>query len=161
MTKHMHLRMIEFPVWGEMCPNLFRGLRFARVRAGSRGFARVCAGLRGFARVCAGSQIRAGLRGFARVCVGLRMFCGRRSTFARLGTDFVAGAALSQGQAQIPWQAQRVRKVRYGFTGGRSTFDKVRCRFLGRRSTFARSDTTCVAGTALSQGQVQKISWRA
>ena len=33
-------------------------------------------------------------------------FRGRRSTFATSGTDFVAGAILSQGQVQISWQAQ-------------------------------------------------------
>ena len=33
-------------------------------------------------------------------------FGGRRSTFARLGTDFVAGTILSQGHVQISWQAQ-------------------------------------------------------
>ena len=54
-------------------------------------------------------------------------FRGRRSTFARSITDFVAGAALSQGQVQIPWQGQHFRKVKY--------------RFRGRRSTFARSST--------------------
>ena len=32
-------------------------------------------------------------------------FRGRRSTFARSGADFMTGAALAQGQAQIPWQA--------------------------------------------------------
>ena len=40
---------------------------------------------------------------------------GRRSTFAKYGTDFAAGAALSQGQVQISWQAQCLRKVRYRF----------------------------------------------
>ena len=68
-------------------------------------------------------------------------FCGRRSTFARLGTDFVAGAAPSQGTAQTLRQVQHFCKVRY--------------RFSGRRSVFARSGTELVAGAALSQGQVQ------
>ena len=36
---------------------------------------------------------------------------GRRSTFARSSIDFVAGAALSQGQVSISWQAQHFRKV--------------------------------------------------
>ena len=69
-------------------------------------------------------------------------------TFARSGTDFVAGAALSKGrrnafagQVQISRQAQRFRKVRY--------------RFRGRRSTFARCGPDFVAGTILSEGQVQ------
>ena len=35
---------------------------------------------------------------------------GRRSTFARSSIDFVAGAALSQGQVSISWQAQHFRK---------------------------------------------------
>ena len=48
-------------------------------------------------------------------------FRGRRSTFARSGPDFVAGTALSQGQA----------------------------RFRGRRSTFARSGPDFVAHAAL------------
>ena len=34
---------------------------------------------------------------------------GRRSTFARSSIDFVAGAALSQGQVSISWQAQHFR----------------------------------------------------
>ena len=67
-------------------------------------------------------------------------FRGRRSTFARSSKDFVAGAALWQGQVQISWQAQHFRKVKY--------------RFCGRRSTFARSSRDFVAGAALSQGQV-------
>ena len=60
--------------------------------------------------------------GFARF--GLR---GKRSTFARSGADFaagailrqgqvqifVAGAALWQGQVQIPWRAQHFGKVRH------------------------------------------------
>ena len=79
--------------------------------------------------------------GFARI--ELR---GRRSTFARSSIDFVAGAALSQGQVSISWQAQHFRKVKY----------KIR----GRRITFARSSTEFVAAAALSQGQVQN-SWHA
>ena len=35
-------------------------------------------------------------------------FCAR----ARSSTDFLAGAARSQGQAQISWQARHFRKVR-------------------------------------------------
>ena len=37
-------------------------------------------------------------------------FRGRRSTFARCGADFAAGAALSQGRVQILWQAQHFRQ---------------------------------------------------
>ena len=51
----------------------------------------------------------------------------RKRIFARLGTDFVAGAALSQGQIQILWQAQHFRKSGH--------------RFRGRHDTFARSST--------------------
>ena len=51
----------------------------------------------------------------------------------------MAGAALSQGQVQISWQAQDFRKVRY--------------RFCGSRSTFARSGTDFMAAAALSQGR--------
>ena len=59
------------------------------------------------------------------------------------GTAFsqVKGAALSQGQVHISWQAQHFRKVKY--------------RIRGKRSTFARSSTEFVASAALSQGQVQ------
>ena len=82
-------------------------------------------------------------RGFARF--ELR---GRRSILTRSGADFVAGAALSQGQIfpriSVAWQAQHFRRVRY--------------RFRGRRSTLARSSTEFVAGAALSQGQVQNSS---
>ena len=66
--------------------------------------------------------------------------------FARSSIDFVAGAALSQGQVPNSWQAQHFRKVKY--------------KIHGRRITFARSSTEFVAGTALSQGQVQN-SWHA
>ena len=66
---------------------------------------------------------------------------GRRSTLERSGAEFVAGAALSQGQALFSRQAQHFRTVR--------------CRFRDRRSTFARSSTNFVAGAALSNGQVQ------
>ena len=76
--------------------------------------------------------------GFARI-----ELCGRRSTFARSSIDFVAGAALSQGQVSISWQAQHFRKVK--------------CQIRGRRSTFARSSTKFVAGASLSQGQVQNL----
>ena len=52
----------------------------------------------------------------------------RKRIFARLGTDFVAGAILSQGQVgaafsqgwvQISWQAQHFRKAGYRFRSGR------------------------------------------
>ena len=42
---------------------------------------------------------------------------GRRSILARSGADFVAGAAFSQGQVKISWQAQHFRKVKYRFCG--------------------------------------------
>ena len=60
----------------------------------------------------------------------------RRSILVRSGADFVAGAALSQGQL----------------------FSRFELR--GRRSTFESSGADFVAGAALSQGQVQ-ISWQA
>ena len=114
-------------------------------------------------------------------------FRGRRSTFARSGTNFVAraalsqgrrnafagfaaGAALSQGAVQISWQSQYFRKVRYRFRSRRGTFArsgtdsrqvqyfrKVRFRFCGRRSTFARG-ANFAAGAALSQGTVQSLT---
>ena len=98
---------------------------------------------------------------------------GRRSTFARSSIDFVAGAALSQGQVSISWQAQHFRKVKCQIRGRRSTFArssknswqahhfrKVKYRICGRCSTFARSSAKFVARAALSQGQVQ-IWWQA
>ena len=45
-----------------------------------------------------------------------------RTRKAAHAEDFVAGAAFSQGQVQIPWQAQQFRKVRYRFRGRRNTF---------------------------------------
>ena len=60
---------------------------------------------------------------------------------ARSSTDFAAGAALSRGRVQISRQAQHFRKVK--------------CRFRCRRSTFARSSADFVAGAAILQGQVQ------
>ena len=101
------------------------------------------------------------------------IFRGRRSTFARSSTDFMAGAALSQGQAQISWKAQHFHKVMYIFLAGAALsqgqakiswhvqhFRKVKHRFRGRHSTFTRSCTYFVAGAALSQGRVQN-SWQA
>ena len=44
-------------------------------------------------------------------------FRGRRGFFARSSIDFVAGAALSQGQVQNPLQARPFRKVKYRFRG--------------------------------------------
>ena len=104
----------------------FRGMRgFAQVRAGSRGFARVCAG---FAAGAALLQVRCRFR-------------GRRSTFARSGTDFVVGAALSQGQVQISWQAQHFCKVRHRFHGSRSTFTSAHRREPA--PTGAEPERTC------------------
>ena len=62
----------------------------------------------------------------------------------------MAGAALSQGQVQISWQAQHFREAKYRLRGRRSIFARA----------FARSSTDCVAGAVLWQGQVQ-ISWQA
>ena len=69
---------------------------------------------------------------------------GRRSTFARSSIEFVAGAALSQGQVQNSCQAQHFRKVK--------------CRIRGRCSLFAGSSKDSVARAALSQGQLSKIA---
>ena len=77
-------------------------------------------------------------------------FCGRHSTFARSGTDFVAGTILSQGQVQISRQAQHFSKVRYRFAADAGLSQgavqvsrpaqhfRKRYQFRGRRSTFAR-----------------------
>ena len=89
----------------------------------------------------------------------------------------MAGAALSQGQVYISWQAPHFRKVKYRFRGRRNSFARSSIDFVagaalsqalsaswgmvrGRRSTFARSSIDFVAGAALSQGQVY-ISWQA
>ena len=77
---------------------------------------------------------------------GACKFRGRGSIFARSGTDCVAGAAFSQGQAQISWQGLHSRKCKYIF--------------CGRGSIFARSSADFVANAAISQGEVQ-ISWQA
>ena len=90
-------------------------------------------------------------------------FCSRRSTFARSGTDFVAGAILSEGQVQISQQAQHFSKVRYRFAAGAGLLQGAvqisrqaqhfckRCQFRGRRCTFARHGAEFDAGTAFSQ----------
>ena len=69
------------------------------------------------------------------------------------GLNCVVGAALSQGEVQISWQAQHFRKSKDRFCG------KRRYRFRGRHSTFAKPSTDFVAGAAFSQGQVH-ISWQ-
>ena len=73
---------------------------------------------------------------------------GRRITFARSSTEFVAGVALSQGQVQILWQAQH--------------FSKVKHRFGGRRSIFARSTFAAGARTSqlLSAKVVREVNFR-
>ena len=111
-------------------------------------------------------------RGFARFELH-----GRRSILARSGADFVAGAALSQGQV-FPRLESRGRPSTFERSGadvvagaalsqGQAQiawhvqhFRKVKCKMCGRRITFARSSTYFVAGAALSPGQVQ-ISWQA
>ena len=89
----------------------------------------------------------------------------------------MAGAAFWQGLAQISWQGQHFRKVKFSqglkcvagaalligqvqISWQAQHFRKVKYRFRSRRSTFARSSTDFVAGAALSQGQAQ-ISWQA
>ena len=98
-------------------------------------------------------------------------FRGRHSILA---TDFVAGAALSQGQVQMSWQARhflasgtdasqiplaRTRKAAHADSWQGQHFRKVRRRFRGRGSIFARSIIDFLAGAAFSQGQVH-ISWQ-
>ena len=103
-------------------------------------------------------------------------FRGRRSAFARRGADFAAGAALSQGQVRISWQAQYFRKVsqisqqaqhfckvrdRFAADAGLSQgavhisrqaqHFRKRCQFRSRRSTFARYGAEFDAGAALNQ----------
>ena len=116
-------------------------------------------------------------------------FRGRRRILARSGTDFVAGASLSQGQVQISWQARhfltsgtdasqiplaRTRKAAHADFVAGAAFSRgqvqITCQgrhvrrvkyiFRGRGSIFAGSSTYFVAGAAFSQGQVQ-ISWQA
>ena len=100
-------------------------------------------GWSGLGAVSARARRRAHWHGNAEVSQGCNR--GRRSTFAMSSADFVAGAALSQSQVQISWQAQYYCKVKY----------RLRC----RRSIFARSSADFVAGAALSQGEVQ-ILWQ-
>ena len=78
----------------------------------------------------------------------------KASAFRGMRTHFVAGAALSQGQVQISWQAQHFRKDGADFLAG-AMLSQVRYRFHGRRSTFARSGTEFVAGAGLLQDQAQ------
>ena len=56
-------------------------------------------------------------------------------------TDFVAEAALLQGQLQIAWQGQHFRKLRH--------------RFRRQAQHFARSSADFVIGAARAQSQVQ------
>ena len=64
--------------------------------AGPRGFARVCAGFAaGAALFQSQVQISWQTQHFRKF---RNIFHGKRSTFARSGTDFAASAALSQGQ---------------------------------------------------------------
>ena len=98
-------------------------------------------------------------------------FRGRRNTFESLGADFVAGAALSQGQSQISWRSTFTRSCTYFVPGAALSQSeaqnswqahhvrKVKYKVCGRCSTFARSSAKSVAGAALSQGQVQS-SWQ-
>ena len=67
----------------------------------------------------------------------------------------MAGAALSQSQVQISWQAQRFREV---VAGAAHSHGQVQ--ISHRRGAFARSSTIFGAGAALSQGLV-KIPWHA
>ena len=64
-------------------------------------------------------------------------FRGRRCTFARSDTDFLAGAILSGGQVQISKQAQHFSKVWYRFAAGAALY-QGQVQIRGRRRTFAR-----------------------
>ena len=94
---------------------------------------------------------------------GACRFRGRGSLFARSGTDFVAGASLSQGQVQNSWQVQHFARSIAKFVAGASLsqgqvhiswraqhFRKVKYRFRGRRSTFARSTFFCSRGSKIA-----------
>ena len=90
-------------------------------------------------------------------------FRGRRSAFARSGTDVVAGTTLSEGQVQISQQAQHFSKVRDRFAAGaglsqgavqisrQAQHFRKRCQFRGRRSTFARYCAEFDTGATLNQ----------
>ena len=91
----------------------------------------------------------------------------------------MAGAALSQSQEQISWQAQRFRGVVAGASFARSganlvagaahsqgqvqilwqeqRFREAKCKFHGRRSTFARSGKGSVARAALAQVRQRNV----
>ena len=90
-----------------------------------------------------------------RAMLGARAHCHGNAKVSP-GLNCVAGAALSQGQAQISRQAQHFRKVKFSqglncvagaalskgqvqISWQAQHFRKVKCRFRGRRSTFARS----------------------
>ena len=62
----------------------------------------------------------------------------------------MAGAALSQGQVQISWQAHKSCKVKREFRSKRGTF---------ARSSIDIVASVFVAGSAVLQGQV-RISWQ-
>ena len=91
---------------------------------------------------------------------GACRFRGRGSIFARSGTDFVAGASLSQGQVHNSWQVQYRSSAKFVANASLSQgqvqiswqaqhFREVKHRFRGRRSTFARS--AFAAGARKSQ----------
>ena len=133
-------------------------------------------------------RARSGL-GQSRTVLGARAHWHGNAEVSQ-GLNCVAGAALSQGEVQISWQAQHFRKVKFfqglncvagaALSWGRvqiswqaQHFRKIKYRFRGRRSTFersctfrdrrntfARSSTDLAAGAALSQGQVPN-SWQA
>ena len=79
------------------------------------------------------AETRASITGQARrFRTAKRRFRCRRSAFARSGVDVVADAALSRGNARVPWQAQRFRRA------GVVAFPRVGRRLSGRRGAFAR-----------------------
>ena len=123
-------------------------------------------GRSGLGAVSAPGPLARQRRGFARI--ELR---GRRRILARSGADFVAGAALSQGQLFSRLEL-RGRRSTFEMTGAvfvagavlsqhiswqAQHFHKVMYRFRGRCSTFARSSENFVAGAALLQGQLSQL----
>ena len=82
---------------------------------------------------------------------------GRRRTFARSSTDFMAGAAFSQVEVQISWQAQHFQ-VEVQISPQTLHFCKVKYRICGRRNTFARSSTYFVVGSTFARSSADFVA---
>ena len=80
--------------------------------------------------------------------------------FRTLSADFVAGAALSQGQVHFVVAGTALSQGQVQITGQAQHFRKVNGRFRGRCSTLARSSTDLVAGAAIPQSVVETL-WQA